>query len=58
MDGLQYDHLVEEIYKNVGKNDIETRQLVAVKRDILNRLNQSVSFFRQLFLIIDSRKSG
>ena len=45
MDGLQYDHIAEEIYRNVGKNDIETRQLLAVKRDILNRLNQSVSIF-------------
>ena len=43
MDGVQYDNIVEEIYRNVGKDDIETRELMAVKRDILNRLNQSVS---------------
>ena len=55
MDGVQYDNIVEEIYRNVGKDDIETRELMAVKRDILNRLNQSVSphqsslYFHEVF---------
>ena len=44
MENFQFDQLVEEIYKTIGKEDPFYRETVAVKRDLLNQLNQAVSF--------------
>ena len=44
MENFQFDQLVEDIYKTIGKEDPFYRETVAVKRDLLNRLNQAVSF--------------
>ena len=43
MENFQFDQLIEDIYKNIGKEDLFERETVAVRRDILNRLNQAVS---------------
>ena len=44
MENFQFDQLIEDIYKTIGKEDPVYRETVAVRRDILNRLNQAVSF--------------
>ena len=44
MEDFQFDQLIEDIYKTIGKEDPFYRETVAVKRDLLNRLNQAVSF--------------
>merc|ERR1739838_1100348 len=42
MENFKFDQLIEDIYRTIGKEDPFDRETVAVRRDILNRLNQAI----------------
>ena len=45
MENCQFDQLIEDIYETIGKEEtVAVSETVAFRRDILNRLNQAVSF--------------